>query len=128
MSIPATGTLSRLGHRHRALLRAGVMGLSAVSSAGCSRHLRCAAHVPDEVRSTGRIWVHPASGNALSCDRSSIASLNERPDSSPETLVGRLLRPREQLRVKTGTALLVTANRAFAMLGENTDTPRQDLL
>ena len=48
-SIPATGTLSRLGHRHRALLRAGVMGLSAVSSAGCSRHLRCAAHVPEEV-------------------------------------------------------------------------------
>jgi len=53
MSIPATGTLSRLGHRHRALLRAGVMGLSAVSSAGCSRHLRCAAHVPEEVRLTG---------------------------------------------------------------------------
>ena len=25
------------------------MGLSAVSSAGCSRHLRCAAHVPEEV-------------------------------------------------------------------------------
>ena len=25
------------------------MGLSAVSSAECSRHLRCAAHVPEEV-------------------------------------------------------------------------------
>ena len=34
MSIPATGILFRLGRRHRALLRAGVMGLSAVSSAG----------------------------------------------------------------------------------------------
>src|SRR5258707_8058217 len=50
MSIPATEMLYRLGHRHRALLRAGVMGLSAVSSAGCSRDLRRAAQVPEEVR------------------------------------------------------------------------------
>jgi hypothetical protein len=49
MTIPATEILHRLGHRHRALLRAGVMGLSAVSSAGCSRDLRCAAHVPEDV-------------------------------------------------------------------------------
>ena len=65
----------------------------------------------------------------LGCDRSFIASLNERPDSSPETIVGRLLRPREQLRVKTGSALLVTADCAFAMLGEREHhTPSQDLL
>src|SRR6476620_10738447 len=30
-----------------------VMGLSAVSSAGCSRHLCCAAHVPEEVTYQG---------------------------------------------------------------------------
>jgi hypothetical protein len=49
MSIPATEMRYRLGHLHRALLRAGVMGLSAVTSAECSRDLRCAAHVPEEV-------------------------------------------------------------------------------
>ena len=54
----------------------------------------------------------------LSCDRSFIASLNERPDSSPETLVGRLLRP-PTLRVKTGSALLVIAHCAFEMLGDH---------
>jgi hypothetical protein len=57
-SIPATGTLSRLGHRHRALLRAGVMGLSAVSSAGVfqASALR-RPRVPEEVRPTATRYV-----------------------------------------------------------------------
>ena len=37
------------GRSHRALLRAGVMGLSAVSSAGCSGIWVAPPHVPEEV-------------------------------------------------------------------------------
>jgi hypothetical protein len=66
--------------------------------------------------------LHACFGNApLNCDRSFIGSLNERPDNSAETIVGRLLRPANSPRKG---ALLVFAGCAFEML----ETPRQDLL
>jgi len=65
MSIAATEMRYQLGYLHRALLRAGVMGLSAVTSAECSRDLRCAAHVPQEVPVSD--WFNPSIAHHILC-------------------------------------------------------------